>query len=304
MGLQSQWIKEVMTKSKMNNMTIIGENGTVLAGLTGKFKGQVVVSYDTSGGFVQWHLYVWDGTSAWIEATLPVHKHTGNADGGPFVDLFINNNQFLEYNEPMSHIADWVTSNTGTGSAVNVHDNGTDIARRYQTGTSSTGFGTGTKGGAVYMNYSQRILFNWVWQISAITNVFFSFGLDMENINVAQNNNNKIGVEWCDGQANANYYVTTASGSARSSSDSTVALTTTIDGVKMLFTPGGQASFVFDAGPTTINKSTNLPSGAGLGNNALREGAKNNNGGVANRDLRILGMRVYHERNLGQWVIA
>lgn len=301
MGLQSAWIKQVITQAKLNNMTLIGELGTVLAGLS-PVKGQEVVAYDTSGGFTQWHEYIWDGVSAWKDVTLPIHKHTATNDGGILIDILQQNPQIQDYFELLSNFNDWLYVTSGTGAATNWHDNAGDLARRYQTGTTSTGYAQGRKGGVYYPNYAATLLFNWVWQLSAVNNLFFLLGLNMEDPNAAQNNNRKIGIEWCDGQPAANYFVTSASGSARSSSDSTVAITTTVDGVKMLFTPAAQASFKFDAGPTTINKSTNLPTTNGTGNDALREGIKNNNGGVVNRDLRILGLRVLGTPGIGQWV--
>jgi len=300
MGLQSQWIKQVITQAKMNNMTIIGEVGTVLASLSGKQKGEIVISYDTSGGFTQWHIYAWDGISAWVDVTLPTHKHQDTATGGKYADVQQGNLKIFNHYNQLNDFALWLTVVSGTGAAANQHDNGTDVARRYQTGTTSTGYATGYRGGIV-PSFALNMAVNWVWQLSATTNLFFNLGIAMEDINVAQNNNQKIGIEWCDGQATANYYVTTASGSARSSSDSTVPLSTGIDGFRMLWTTGVQASFKFDNG-TTVNKSTNLPTSTPAGNNILREGIKNNNGGVANRDLRCIGIRVLGEEGQTEWV--
>lgn len=306
MGLQSKWIKEVITQAKLNNMTIIGETGTDLSALTGKVKGQVVISYDTSAGFVQWFMYVWDGISQWIKVSLPTHKHIDSGSGGSLQDILHANPVSVTINDILAQGTGgtMVVDNAGTGSAANASDNGGDIARRYQTGTTTTGYAGAKRGGTLYPNYSALLWWNWVWQLSATNNQFFLFGTNMENVNSAQNNNAKTGIEWCDGQAAANYFVTTASGSARSSSDSTVALTTGVDGARMFLTPGSQAQFVFDAGPTTINKGTNLPTGGGEGHNAIREGIKNNNGGASNRDLRILGMRLHGQRNITQWVIV
>ena len=300
MGLQSKWIKEVITQAKLNNMTIIGETGTDLSALTGKVKGQVVISYDTSAGFVQWFMYVWDGSSQWIKVSLPVHTHVDSGSGGSYQDIKIANNNNISYEEPLSHTALWSSANSGTGSAFNVNDNGADIARRYQTGTTTTGYATASKGGAIYHNWSVKVIFNWIWQLSATNNLYFNLGLDMENINNAQNNTGKIGIEWCDGQPAANYFMTTASGSARSSSDSTVAISSGVDGVRALLTPAAQVNFLWENG-TSINKGTNLPGGSIVGNNAVREGIKNNNGGSANRDLRILGMRFMELATLAQW---
>lgn len=301
MGLQDQWIKQIITQAKMNNMTIIGGTGAYLAALTGKQKGEIVIAYDTASGFIQWHIFTWDGVSSWIDITLPIHQHSSGSDGGTYQKIRQANNLLFDYIHQLPHIANWQQVISGTGAAINMNDNGTDVAMRMQTGTTSTGYATLYNGG-VQLDFSQEAVWNIFWQLSAVNNLYFNLGLNMEDINAAQNNNAKIGLEWCDGQATANYYVTTASGSARSSSDSTVAITSTLDGVKMFFTPAAQASFTFDAGPTTINKTTNLPSTSTNANNVLRMGIKNNNGGVANRDLRIPGLQLIGDEATTQWI--
>ena len=300
MGLQSKWIKEVITQAKLNNMTIIGETGTDLAALTGKVKGQVVIAYDTSAGFIQWFMYVWDGISQWIKVSLPTHTHVDTGSGGSYQNIRNANNNFYTYEELLPHTATWSITSSGTGATSNVNNNGGDIARRYETGTTTTGYSTGQKGGVVYHNWGSLVIFNWVWQLSNTNNLYFNLGLDMEDINAAQNNTGKMGIEWCDGQPAANYFMTSASGSARSSSDSTVAISTGVDGVRALLTPAAQINFLWENG-TSINKGTNLPGGSIVGNNAIREGIKNNNGGATNRTLRILGLRFMELATIAQW---
>ena len=302
MGLQSKWIKEVITQAKLNNMTIIGETGTDLAALTGKVKGQVVIAYDTSAGFIQWFMYVWDGSSQWIKVSLPTHKHIDSNSGGSYLDIKLDNEEVIEYSEILSNFGDWKFNSSGTGATSDHHDNGGDVAIRIQTGTTTTGATFAYKGGTIYPDYDSLLQWIWTWQLSNTNNQFFLFGTNIENPNVAQNNSAKIGIEWCDGQPAANYFLTTASGSARSSSDSTVALSTGVDGVKMLFTPGAQANFLFDNG-TSINKGTNLPTGGGNGVTSLIMGIKNNNGGASNRTFRSLGLRYIGKREIAQWPI-
>jgi hypothetical protein len=286
-------------------MTIIAELGADLAALTGKVKGQVVVAYDTASGFVQWHLFVWDGVSAWKDATLPIHTHASGSDGGLLVDIkqaIGNRNIYELFDIPEAVSGVWLTNGGGTGNAFDLHDDTANVARRYQTGTTSTGYHTAIKGG-INIDYEQKILWNHVWNLSATNNLYFLIGINGENINAAQNNSPKLAIEWCDGQASANYFVTSASGSARSSSDSTVTITNTMDGMRCLFTPATNAVFKFDTG-TSITKSTNLPTANTDGNNVIREGIKNNNGGTSNRSLRIRGLKIIGiiDDTASQWV--
>jgi len=278
-------------------MTIIGGLSSYLAGLTGLLKGQVVISYDTGGVFSQWNLSAWDGVSAWKNLSNAPHYHTGGAsDNTALNEIFERNTKLYFYNEMLQ---DYISTVSGTGATYSLQDDGTNVYRRHQTGTTTSGFSTAYRGG-IKIDFANRITWAIAWKLSALNNEAFIFGPGGEAINVAANNNSKFGLEWCDAQAFARYYMMSGSGTARSLSDSTVATSTAIDGVKVIFQPADKLIYLFDTG-VSVNKTTNLPTGNSLYNNILRTGIKNNNGGSANRELWILGNRLNGIAQGAEW---
>jgi hypothetical protein len=288
----------------MQNIQVTGGTGTYITTTITKRKGMLVVSYDTSGGLVQWHVYVWDDVNlVWVDTTLPSHKHTGSGDGGELFEALVNNPNMTLFNDQYPKKSNWngITS-SGTGALSSDNASGSVIYMRLETGTTTTGYTTAWAGGAANIDCAYPLRFSHSWTISAITNVLFRFGVGVEDINAASDNNNKIGVEWCDAQPQSQYYTLSANSSSRSLVTSGVALAaTTAHGVKMIYYPASKASYKFQDG-TVYDKTGVLPSGVILDENSVRLGIKNNNGGSATRTWDDMGTFVVARNNFTRWV--
>jgi len=289
MSLQQEWsVETAINVGKINNMTIIGGTGTYLTTSITKRKGMVVISYDATGGLAQWHLYTWDDVGlVWVDVTLPSHKHSSAADGGELFEAMVENPSLFYFNDLTPLLSRWqiqVVSGTGAAKV----DDTTKPSIKLSTGTTSTGYARVAQGGIPF-TYSNRIRWQGTWELSAITNVLFRFGAGIEDVNAGTNNNNKIGLEWCDSQATPNYYTLSANGSSRSLVDSTQAmLAAARHACRMIYYPASKAEYKFDSG-LVFNKTSVLPAGVADSVNLVGWGVKNNNGGVANRDLHAYG---------------
>lgn len=288
MSLQSEWTVEMTGNvGRLANMTVTGGTGTSLNSIV-KRHGMLVVSYDTSGGLTQWHLYAWDGVNlVWVDVTLPQHKHSSSTDGGEYFEIVVENPQNIMFLDEHPVKNRWqIQVSSGTGAAI--ADDTTRPSIKMSTGTTSTGYATIGNGGIPF-TFSNRMRWEGVWELSAITNVLFRFGAGVEDVNASTNNNNKIGLEWCDSQANSNYYTLSANGSSRSLVDSLFTMVATSrHAAKIVFYPATKAEYKFSTG-AIFNKTAVLPAGTIDSLNIARWGVKNNNGGVVNRDLHAYG---------------
>lgn len=300
---QSEWGLETPgSPGKLNNMTIIGGSGTYLTTTITKRKGMVVISYDNSGGMVQWHLYAWDqDNSTWVDVTNPVHRHNSAAEGGEFFEIFVDNPNSFVFNDITPLKAHW-QGQTASGTGAAIADDTTIPAIKISTGTQTTSYATIFQGG-IPIDFAARCRWEGTWMLSAITNILFRWGLGTEDPNAASDNNHKLGLEWCDSQATSTYYTLSANGSSRSLVDSGVALAASAEhGCKIVFYPASKGEYKFWDG-TIYNKTGVLPSGVIARTNIIRWGAKNNNGGSANRDLTIRGTFVVGKTNLTGWPV-
>ena len=284
-------------------MTIIGGANTYLASTITKLKGMVVIPYDDGSGFKRFRLYAWDAdNTAWINCSLPDHKHSGADDGGFEFEIQVDNPNLILFIHHYEKVSLWSTANSGTGSGVSDQPTGSVGTVDLDTGTTSTGYARVYDNGTP-IDFASRARINMNWQINAITNVLFRMGIAVEDVNAATDNNHKLGLEWCDSQAASNYYMLSANGSSRSLVDSTVPLAASAQhGVKIVHTPGVKSNYKFHNG-TSIDKTTVLPSSATLQPNLVGYGVKNNNGGVVNRKLGILATVLVGKPNYTSWVV-
>lgn len=304
MPLQDQWTVEVGGNiGKLNNMTVIGGLSAYLTGSITKLNGMVVVSYNTGNGMVQWHLYVWDETgSTWRDVTNPNHTHTAAVgDGGNILNIFTEktNAGIVWFNDAYANLSNWPKQEaSGTGASVTSDpDSPSEIM---QTGTTTGGYATIMANGMT-LDFSDRARFNGMWKISAITNVLFRWGVEVENPNAAPNNNAKFGIEWCDSQATSRYYALTANGSSRSLADTLMNLAAdTPHGVRIVHYPADKVQYLFNNG-ILYDKTTILPAGASVALQNVRWGLKNNNGGAANRTLTTYATFFVSDESTSLW---
>lgn len=302
MGLQDQWAEGTpVNVGKANATSVIGGPSAYLTGTIQKFHGMVVVSYDTANNLVKWHLYAWDQDAlTYVDLSNSTHTHSSTSgDGGEFFEILVSNENAFWFNDLTPLKAHWQGQVfSGTGAAI-ADDTTAEPSIKLSTGTTTTGYATIFQGG-IQFNFDFRCRWSGQWKLSAITNILFRWGLGTEDPNAATNNNVKIGIEWCDSQAQPNYYTLSASGSSRSLVDSTVPLTTGTDAARIVFYPASKAQYKFDNG-TLFDKTSVLPSGNIDALNIVRWGAKNNNGGASNRDLFVKGTFANGKITLGGW---
>ena len=290
MGNQDQVSVETpLSVGVCQNQFVAGGTGTYITTTITKRKGMLVVSYDTSGGLTQWHVYLWDDIGlAWVDITNPPHVHMDNSTGGEAHLIMVNNSGHVWFNDLYPKKANWMgQAVSGTGAAITENPTGTNSEINLATGTTTTGYAEIYQGGASidFADY-MRWLSVFKFTTSPWNNVLVRFGCGVEGINAATDNTNKLGIEWCDSQATANFYTLSANGSSRSLVDSGVAFTAgSSQGIRMIYFPASKAQYKFSNG-TIYDKTGVLPAGVATWSRQFTYGVKNNNGGSANRDLQ------------------
>ena len=258
----------VISKGKLNQMTIISGTSTYLAGL-GNVVNQVHLPTDTGNGYIAYNLFAWDG-SADKNLSNPIHTHSSSASGGDQTQLYYSNSRVIDT------LALWLNRVRIADWAASVIDSGCTAADDSSTTPDSIKDTVGTTINTRVINYFDNLLVRYDDPIyfetmvkfnTLLTNMVWNMGVDPEDVGDSNTVDLKAIFEYCS-SVNGNYFIATSDGTTRTSSDTGVALDTTNERMlKFLVTPTVKTDWKVN---TTVGiKSTNVPD---TGNSPNRSG--------------------------------
>ena len=248
----------VISKGKLNQMTIISGTSSYLSGLA-NVVNQVHLPSDTGSGYIAYNLFSWDGS---VDRNLsnPVHTHAGISTGGDLTQIYYNNSRIID-TLPLwltrVKKADWRDQTVDSGCSIADDSATTPDSIKITVGTTiNTRAIEAWDGLAVRYDdpiyFETMVLFN-----TAITSMVWNAGVDPEDVGDSNSTALKAIFEYCS-SVNSNYFIATSDGTTRTSSDTGVALDTTNERMlKFMVTPTVKTDWkVF----TTVGiKTTNVP---------------------------------------------
>ncbi len=285
--------------ARENQKSVTINTGTNLAALTTTYANQLVVSSDTSAGFIANTLYMRNAANnAWLAVNVK-HDHSADTDlaGGLFSNVLMpNTGQVVDLNVPSPRAAD--TNNTGTGGTTTDDIAANQWRVKLDTSTTTSNYRQSDKG-SIKIDFGQKIKFQAKLEEQAVsTSLQSRMGVQMETANAAQSSTNKcVGFEFCDANGTT-YQLSSGDGTSRSVINTGVAFAG-IHSVKFFYTPSVNVVGTIDA--TTVTKTTNLPnSGAVDADKTARFGISTTN--TVTKTLYIYGYRVVGLPNDTGWV--
>lgn len=247
----------VISKGKLNQMTIISGTSAYLSGLS-NVVNQVHLPTDTGSGYIAYNLFAWDG-SADKNLSNPVHTHSSSASGGDLTQIGYGNSRVIDMQMWLCPIAaNWGWKNTIDSGCTIADDTSTapdSILITVGTTINTRAFGSIDN---LAIRYDDPIYFETMVKFNTLlTNMVWSAGVDPESVGDSNSTALKAIFEYCS-SVNGNYFIATSDGTTRTSSDTGVALDTTNERMlKLLVTPTVKTDWKVN---TTVGlKTTNVP---------------------------------------------
>lgn len=248
----------VISKTKLNQMTIISGTSAYLSGLS-NVTNQVHLPTDTGSGYIAYNLFTWNG-SADVNLSNPVHSHSGINSGGDETQIAAGHQRLID-TQALFMIrckkADWIDQIVD--SLCTLADDSTTqpdsikLTVGSSINTRVVEYWDGME--AIFDNpmyYTTVVKFN-----TLLTNMVWITGVDVEDVGDAGSGALKVGFEHCS-SVNGNYHVVSADGTTRTASDTGVALDTTNERqLRAFVTPTVKTDWKVH---TTVGvKTTNVP---------------------------------------------
>jgi hypothetical protein len=248
----------VISKGKLNQMTVISGTSAYLAGLA-DVTNQIHLPADTGNGYTAYNLFAWDGS---INRNLSnvAHGHTSLVTGGDYQNIVYQNSKLVDtirlwYYRPL--VADWaITNDAGNTTA---EDAATDPDSIKTTMAATLNNRSYAQWHGQKIDFAFPISFQAVVKFNTlITSFAWNYGVNCELVGDVTDNANKMGWEICT-TVNANYFIFAANGSARTGTDTGLVSDTTNErALKFYYTPA--TNIVWQVGATSGTKTTSVPS--------------------------------------------
>lgn len=305
MGLGDEWSDTTPgSASKLNKTTIISGTGTYITSLD-KSTHILFRADDSTGGLTADHIYLCssDGLSLIDLSDINTHTHSSSTDGGILTDILRSNPDVLD--SGLTLIAKPDKANWGNTGAATI-SNDTDVTSQEFSIKIDTGASSGTTGSlyqpSMEMDMSKRSFFKCMLRFGTASSLAAKIGIGMESLTVADTDFRKYGAEVCT-TTNNNWWCRSATGSARSASDSgTSAMVTTRQSLRLEHYPdlGTPKIDMYINEGTVFTKTSNIPttyaSDDPAEDNIFKVSLKNNT--AASRTLFFYGCRfVYQTSN-------
>lgn len=287
----------------MNQNSVIRNIGTYLDALN-KEEHILVVASDSTGGYLQDHVYLFakDGvTKIDLRAVLD-HTHLDSTTGGGIAEIFRSN--YLWTDLFLSKITDlqnanWLKSVSLTGTIEDAIDGttGERSVRLRPNGTISS------KAQIQYpylsLDFAKRAFYESKIRIETASSLAFHSGVNCDDIDVADSNTRKFNYEVCT-TVNNNWWLRTADGTNKGSSDTLIAITTGRTYMFIDHLPSIPETDLYVGNLTVLQRTSNIPvDQSSAHNNIIKHSIKNNIG--ADRPIHIYPTRVrYHITD--QWI--
>jgi len=305
MSLGDAWALTPGSSSKMNKVTIISGTGSYLAGLT-KSNHTILVCTSTGSGFTLDHVYLCtnDGLSVIDISDVNEHTHVSSGTGGFFTGVLAGNVDVFDtgtYFTLEPYKAKW---NTFTDNSATISDDndGTTGEPSIKIDSGATNGSTGSiNQRGLEMNVAQDSFFKTMQRFGTASSLAEKVGFGMESLNAVNNNRRKYGYEICT-TVNNNFFITSADGTTRSSSDSGIAFNTSRTSYRVEHYPATPKIDMYINEGIVFTKTTNVPttylSDEPKPDEIFRVSFKNST--AASRTLFLYGCRfVYNGSN--QW---
>jgi hypothetical protein len=256
----NEWTSSiVITRGKLNQMTIISGLAAYISGLT-KAKNQVYLPEDSGSGLVQYNLYGYDGSQL-RNLSNPIHGHSSDIDGGQQPFMAYQNSKWIDTiawrHLGIAKVAHYLVQNDGAGTTTT--DDTTTAPDSIKHNVAAVASGRSyVKIDAVKVDFTAQIVLMCLVKINTLTNLVWNMGSNCEWVGDTNDTIRKLLFEYCT-SVNTHIFVAAADGTTRTSTDTGVTLDANAHHYKFLYTPAVKMDWAIDA--TVGIKTTNVPTG-------------------------------------------
>lgn len=257
--------------TRANAMWMISGAGSDLAGLA-PTKHKLLRCTATGSGFTLNHVYaaLADGTGWYDIAASSASSVRSNPK---FIDM-----TFVKERDIVT--ASWTESNTSTGDCTDDTDGTTgEKSIKLSTGATSGSRAQITQSG-LKQDFGVDSVFQFKSRIGTLSSLNLRAGVNCDAVTTADSNTASYSAEICTA-TNNNWFVRTASGSNKNTSDSTIAATTNRTGVKLEhYATGTPKVMMYIDTNTAVTTTTTVPTTGQVGanNDVIRFSMKNSTG--------------------------
>ena len=291
-GSLGPWLDQTANSAtKLNGMTRISGSGADLATLSPALH-KFLHCTATGSGFTVDHNYMANSTNdAYIDETNPasaVVTYVANIAGNSSV---IDTGAWLTMDV---HKSKWIESVSGTGAITDDTDGTTsELAIKLATGATSGGRSAITQIG-LKQDFSKRSFISFKSRVSTLSSLNLRGGVNCDLVTSSDANVIQYSAEICT-VTNNNWFVRSATTSANTATNTSIAATTNRVGIKLEHYPdlGTPAVLMYIDTNSAVQKTTNVPTtGTGANNNVMRFSVKNSTG--SDRPWYIYGSRLVY----------
>ena len=265
MGLGDSWTDTTPgSPTKLNKVSIISGTGTYISGLS--IANHILFRADDStGGLIADHLYLCsaDGLSLIDLSDTNEHNHSSTGTGGTMLDILNGNKDVFDSGSYLTinpFKAKWSEVVTGTASTADDIDGSTgEPSVKLSTGATISSV-SNIRQLCMDFDASKRSYFKSVSRLPSTASVALRIGYGMDAWGAADSDSRKYGAEYCS-TVNSNWWLRSATGSARSASDTGVAATTNRTSIRCEHYPdlGIPKIDIYINEGTVFTKTSNIP---------------------------------------------
>ena len=297
MSISDAWTNATPSSTaRMNKVTIPSLTGDEIDALDISKHRVVFCTEDSTGEeFLKDHTYTVNADEdGWVDITaVSNHYHRNQNDGGFYIDMLSFNytvtDLFLSRVTDLQK-ANWIQTVTGTGSIEDATDGttGERSIRLRPNGTS--GSGSTISYPHLSLDFSKSSFFEAKVRIETATSLAYHGGVNADFITAADSNTIKYQAEICT-TTNNNWHLRTANGSANSSSDTGIAISTSRTYYFIEHLPDSVECSIYIDTNDAFQKTTNIPiTGLSAHNNLIKHSIKNST--AADRPIHIYPTRI------------
>jgi hypothetical protein len=278
------------SQGRMNQKTVTIDTGANLALIAPTYKGQLIFSLDSTGGFTTNFLYERDASNTtWLQVSPPTaHYHSSNTTGGLLSTILSNNQGQFSFNNFTSPTKSQFLQ-TVTGATVSDVQGSGSWYVNIATGTVANNLGQIDIGG-IALDFGNVIKFGAkVGETGGTTLIQGRIGTNIETVGAAISNSTKsLGFEFCDSTGTV-YQLVSCDGAVRTVTTTNQAFSGN-NNVRFYYTP--TVSVVGTVNQTVATtKTSNLPNSGACANDRLaRFGIQTTN--TSGKNLQIYGGQV------------
>ena len=289
--------------SKLNKMTIVYGDGVDIAALD-KTTFQFAFCVTTGSGLTVNHLYAVNAAQdSLIDISGAVdHTHIGTGTGGSLESVFRANPTFIDTGfRFMTKLdkAEWTETISGTGTTAN-DTTSNEESLKLLTGATSGSGATLAKTNNFLLDFAKPSHIQFMLKMSATTALALKAGVNTETVTAADENTLKYQAQLCT-VTNANWNLRTATGAARSESDSGIAFTTNKVSIRLEHFPtlGTPKVDMYVDSAAAFTKTSDIPtSGSSTITSLMKFSLKNS--AAADKQCFMYGTRLRYYTS-SQW---